>query len=344
MISSYRFLLASAFSLTVAGAWNTPHLQAADAAFSSDGKRIYYLDAPQEKGGALTVLDLESGTVKDSTVPALAKDGEILALSRGAKESLLLLTKNHLWRWNAKTNAAQSIETAPAGAIYQDVAADAKSGHIVLTTYTEKPEPDSSVHGLYLKRSESEKAVEVFVRRVSRLSALTFLPDGSLLFGSDGDLWHGTVDWDTEAEAGHPRGLLNSYRLAPLATRESTSATPSQIGVQHLAVSHGKVYAEVSRMGGSGWGDLVRLSAPPIVVKGELNIVDGLKERLDLYSRMLKSVEILSPDQDSESFLCTSPDGDAVHFTGHHEEKGRQHYLITKGGKAIFLKTHGAKE
>jgi hypothetical protein len=164
------------------------------------------------------------------------------------------------------------------------------------------------------------------------------------LFGSEGDLWHGLVEWDKDAEPGHPRGILSGYRLAPLATRETAEGTPSQVGVQRIAASRGQLYVEVSRMGGSGWGYLVRLQLPPAKEKGELNLLEQLPERLNLYNRVLNSVVMVDPDQGSGSFLCTSPNGEVVHFTGTRSESGdRSHYLITKDGKKVQVKTRKGK-
>ena len=132
----------------------------------------------------------------------------------------------------------------------------------------------------------------------------------------------GSLEADDNLESG-PRFILAANRCAPLADRETYGGTPSQVGVSELAVSHGKVYAHVSRMGGSGWGDIIRLDLPK-PVEG------GLRQRYTQYQALLGSVEFLT-ENPTIAFLCQSPDGTKIVYSDGNGPN-RTFYVVENNG------------
>lgn len=314
--------------------------KAGGAAFSSNGKLIYTPDHDEKPD--VDVLDIGAGTMITKHLKLAKGSQDITAMSVASDGRLWVLTESHLWLWDAISDEVALSETAPVGAKFVDVACDFGTGRVLITAAVEKPEPDESVGRVLFKLNAEKPAMSVFVRRIDWIECPVFLDDGTILFGCEGDLWHGEIELDDDGDKS--RGILNAYRYAPLATRETYGGTPMQTGVKNLAVSMGKVYAHVRRMGGSGWGEIIRLDRPKRVEKGKnLDMVGGLKERLQLHQAALHSVEILE-DNGGRSFLCNSPDENLVQFTGgaaveNGERKGdRRHYLITNDGKSKPLK------
>jgi hypothetical protein len=152
---------------------------------------------------------------------------------------------------------------------------------------------------------------------------MAFSSDGELFFGGDGDLWQGSIALDQAQDGSseiHPE--LDAVRSAPLATLETANGTPTQMGVSTIAIAKEMLYVHLSRLGGTGWGIIVRLRKPE--KEGEVRanpnlpldqeVENDLAQRLKLYGRETASVEILGRNG-SLSYLCASPDGNRVFFT-----------------------------
>ncbi len=312
-------------------------LRAADAAFSFDGKLIYCPEYGEKP--VLEVLDIDAGKLS-TVVPVLSEGSqEIQAVSTAAGKQIWLLTKDRLWLWDGSTNTAKLSGTAAAGSTFDDVACDVRTGSVLITTNNKADDLAVWPHGLLWKKEAAGPMLSVFVRRVARVEYPAFLGDGTFLFGCEGDLWHGQVEDDTDGE-NKPRGVLNAYRYAPLATRETYVGTPMQTGVANIAVSKGKAYVHVRRMGGSGWGDIVRLNRPPVVAKGtQFKFFFNLKEHAQIYQKALASLEILAGGE-GQSFMCGSADLNQVHFTGamlveNGQPKGRRPHYVVENDKDV---------
>ena len=145
------------------------------------------------------------------------------------------------------------------------------------------------------------------MRRITGMSGPVFDRDGDLFFGMEGDMWQGKLVRDDD---GDYHGLnLEGHRCAPLATLETQNTSPDEMGVHRIAPATGWVYAHIYRMGGSGWGTIVRLK-----VEKSSNSGEDLAERLKVYGDAIRSVEILA-DNNHSSFLCASHDGSHVFYT-----------------------------
>lgn len=283
------FLAAGLFAFA-----ETPVL-AADAVFSGDGQHVYLIEFDKP---TLAAIDLADQSASKLDLGAFTGHQPILAVSFSAAGKLLFVTAHNAWAYSFEKMACVKLCSAGADAEFDDLAYDPKSGAILFSL--------RKGGSLYLKR-DAAKPLPVFMRRVNSFEGIAFSPDGELFFGARGDLWMGRVEIDEE-DPQNPRAVLSGTRCAPLATLETYIGTPSQIGVQKVAVAGEKLYAHLHRMGGSGWGNIVRLNKP--ASGGE----DGLAERLQLYAKEASSVEILA-ENGSASYLCASPDGKRVFFT-----------------------------
>lgn len=105
-----------------------------------------------------------------------------------------------------------------------------------------------------------------------------------------------------------------------------------QTGVSQIAASRDMIYVHVSRMGGSGWGNLVRLQRPARLEKNALNPHWGLQDRLNVYATAIRSVQILDPDCSADPFLCESADGTLIHVRRFYGQGKERHFIVTRDG------------
>ena len=284
-------------------------VRAGGSAFSADGKTVYV--PKSEPSGALDRIDAASGTVTPVTV-RLGKEDVIAGITLTETGELYLATKNALWRWTPGEPGAKWVEAAPKGIAFEDVACNVKTGEVLLVGNGSR---------LFHKRSRSAAASEVGIRYPpgNDLNSPAYLPDGSLLFSADGDVWHGRIEYEVEdphAKKPYVRASLVAYRYAPLAKRETYDGTPTQTGVRALAVSRTKVYVSLQRMGGSGWGSILRLDLPEQDAKGGLSYQNGI----DAMAKTMGSVTEQGLTSGGDIRLCGSPDGRLVsYWNGRHE-------------------------
>src|SRR5438309_2202679 len=100
-------------------------------------------------------------------------------------------------------------------------------------------------------------------RRVRALVGAVFDSEGHLFFGSQGDLWEGTIDTSDRDMA----PAVVASRFAPLAALETQATSPASTGAYELAVADHTVYAQMQRIGGSGWGWIVSARWPGMTRK-----------------------------------------------------------------------------
>jgi hypothetical protein len=300
---------------------------AADAAFSRDGKRVYLLEFDTPK---LTVIDIENQSASKLDLGAFTGHQPILAVSVSSSGNLLFITKRDAWAYSFEKKSCVKLCSVAEGTEFDDLAYGLKSGAILFSIRT------GEEHGALFLTRDATKPLPVFMRRVSYLEGITFSERGELFFGTHGDLWQGSIEADRD-DPQKPRGVLVAARCAPLATLETYVGTPMQIGVRCVAVAGEKIYVHVHRMGGSGWGNIVRLRKP------EVDAEDSLRARLKLYAKELSSVEILE-DNGSASYLCASPDGKRVFFTtGRADSEHTEFFLVENNEEPLAMKVNGTK-
>ena len=288
---------------------------AADASFTDDGKAVYALS---ESG--LERIDLTSGEI--SKVDPEGVDS-IDAICRAGDGAFYLLTSETLWRWKPDAGPALSIlKPLQEGQSFEDVACDPKTGRILIIG-REKTSDDDSRCRLFFKPDSDHPLLRVRLRHLddATIRGAEFLPDGSLLFGAEGDLWHGVTGVEPTDEPDRPYGDITAYRYAPVGERFTYSGTPSETGVREIAAGAGHVFVHISRIGGSGWGHLSWLASPPTMVDDHFETRNSVEDSI----RALQSVKELE-DNGSRSYLCSSPDGKRVYFTSGMGE-GRTHFL-----------------
>jgi hypothetical protein len=141
------------------------------------------------------------------------------------------------------------------------------------------------------------------------VSCAAFLPDHTLLFSTEGDLWHGLVQIEANEDHTETYGVLEGYRYAPVASRYTYDGTPFQEGVADIAISRRMAYLHVSRMNGSGWGSIARVALPPLSQDDTFTIRNSVKDAI----RALRSYRELD-DCPGAAYLCSSRDRKRVLF------------------------------
>jgi len=286
---------------------------AGDAVFSKDGKRIYGV-ANVGQQAAVQEIDLSKNTIRTIPLTQLSSSDWLRGITCSSENKLFCTTKGSLWSLDAQSGKLMKIRDAPMGANFWRIAYDAKSRRTFVTT-------DDEEHPLFMFKEESEW-IPVRMRRHPYPSCLVFASTGELFFAAYGDLWHGEI----QSDEGNYFSLA-AYRYAPLATLESANTTPTEIGVSDIAVTRDSVYVKSSRMGGSGEGWFGRLTRPRAKRNeyGEMDLHYEPKDRLALYQKSLKSLQILSEDFRAGN-LCASPDESRLYYF-----LDRKHWLATNG-------------
>lgn len=299
---------------------------AGTAAFSVDGGTIYSIG---ETG--LIAIDAESGASSELAYPEEWEEGTVSSLSLSAKGTLFVATETGIWEWDPETSWKRKRAEAYASTEFREIACDPVSGGFLVSAVEEDAETGERDWIAYWGHPANEFALaSVFIRRLRYLEAPVFDSHGSLYFSTEGDLWWGRIE-DQEArplDGGRP--YLHAIRYAPLATRETSEGTPDQTGVVEIAVAGEALWAQARRMGGSGWGSLLRLLPPPETRFGEgadgLWEYSGVEQRIPLYRRAMESVEIIT-DEWRPCDLCASADGKRVYYFSNNG-----HWLVEDGG------------
>jgi hypothetical protein len=124
-----------------------------------------------------------------------------------------------------------------------------------------------------------------------------------------------------------------AYRCAPLAFLIEENCSPPSTGLRQIALSSDWVYACHARMGGSGWGSVIRFKRPPLLKKSnDGNRATPSPDRMDwnALKQIVGSVEELA-DEPCE-YLCSSWDGSLIFFANPYHGS-YDVFLIRKDGK-----------
>ena len=311
---------------------------AVQATFSRDGLHVYAIDF--ETPNLITRLldiNLQKNAISTIELGASIDNKSIISVGTAKSGDLLVATTRAAWSCKLATKACKKLCSALEGVQFAAMAYDPKSGGILFSTRTDFDSPPQNNNdadsALYLTAGAKEPK-PVFARRVGFLDGITFSPDGQLFFGNRGDLWMGSIE--PQEDNDETPWLLGAVRCAPLATFETTMATPTQVGVFSVAVAKQMVYVHLHRMFGTGEGNVVRLPRPDNAPEAD----DGIGQRMRLYSKETGAVEALVHNG-TVSYLCASADGRRVFFTSgvlgkdHEDTKA---YLIENNGKLREIK------
>lgn len=285
---------------------------AVEAAFSADGNFVYYFkrwdSAKANEPIELIELDLAKRTTRSIDLSRLKPPGGFIAIDHWAN-GLLLLTGRTLYAFDPRSGEFSTLCVAPDGEGFEDVAADAATGNILITGFI-KPERPGNV-GFYYLGSE-KRLLLVTARRIQALECPTFAPDGLLFFGVRGDLWAGKIEVDSESETERPElAFVEAVRVGPLASLETGNFTPAQEGVRGVAVARDSIYVITYRMGGSGHGHLVKLPA----LSGPVKTLADFSGTVATYGRLLAEAKVVE-SADFQRMPCASQTGDQIFFGG----------------------------
>jgi hypothetical protein len=284
----------------------------ATAAFSDDGNHVYLIGSQLPKGTALDI-DLTTFT---ATKMALGVATEVRAIAN-APRALLFLTEKSLYRLPLPAGEAGKICDAPKGYLFDGMACNRALHGILLSCRTKDGRDWSSY---YLKEKETVPAL--IVTRRAAIAYPVFDRDGHLFFVAHGDIWEGTVELPTEL---NELPSIEASRFAPIAMLETANATPNSTGARELAVAGRTVYAQMSRMGGTGWGEIVSVRWPGDPNAEELKnkhyIEGGVEAYIDECRTVLDTFDVYGPNQ-GPSYLCASSDGRKVFFATRGEGEG----------------------
>jgi hypothetical protein len=284
-------------------------------------------------------IDLQKNVVSTVNLGGSIDNKSIMSVGTSKSGDLLVATNRAAWSCKAASKACKKLCSAPEGVQFAAMACDLKSGGILFSTRTDFDYPaqnNSDADPAMFLAAGAKEAKPVWSRRVGFLDGITFSPDGELFFGNRGDLWMGSIA--PQEENDETPWLLDAVRCAPLATFETTMATPIQVGVFSVAVAKQMLYAHLHRMFGTGEGNVVRLPKPGNASSDEAE--DDVSGRMRLYSKETGAVEVLA-DNGTLSYLCATQDGRRVFFTS--GVLGKDHedtkvYLIENNGKPREIK------
>ncbi|HSI84905.1 MAG: hypothetical protein ACAI35_22790 [Candidatus Methylacidiphilales bacterium] len=303
---------------------------------SQDGSTLYLNVVGSGPDGKpeFWAVELPSCKHKALEMSWMGPERDIVSLA-GYKEGRILIAKEKaLYAFDPSKGIAHKF-VVPKDSTISEVAYDAQNDVIVLAT---------GETAWVLPKGEDVFS-ELNVRRVRWLEGMAFAGNGNLLFSNNGDIWHGKIESDTDEENGKKvtRYSLLGYRYAPLATLETANATPAQEGARCLAFFGDSVYAEINRLGGSGWGTLVRL-APPELGKPRgpdqvLETYQSVAERLAVAKKALAGTTVLG-GSGGRFFLSVSGDGSTLFYLIEREtgDDLDEFYVLKKGGKPERVK------
>ena len=141
-------------------------------------------------------------------------------------------------------------------------------------------------------------------------------------------------------DTGH-YATLNAFRCAPLASMITQNASPSSTGLRSIALSQHSVYADYSRMGGSGWGAVVRFKRPVAftVTNGERDAPPVNEGDWKDQQALFTSIENLSASPCDS--LCSSQDGSMVLYTDNGTLNDSKVFIVQGDGKPDAVEIQG---
>ena len=119
---------------------------------------------------------------------------------------------------------------------------------------------------------------------------------------------------------------VEADRFAPVAILETANTTPNSTGARKLAVAGRTVYAQMTRMGGSGWGEMISVRWPgePKTDEGKAPRTESpIKLNIEEFKSALGAARFYGSNQRA-SYLCNSPDGRRVFFATRYEDEAHK--------------------
>jgi hypothetical protein len=296
--------------------------------FSKDGSRVYL--APFGDASGLVEVNLDRDAARFIDLRDSIHD-RVENLSVSNSGFILCSTKKALWAFDPAKSKCAKVSDFPGGRI-QSIAYDPQAEAILATTGSAE----------FVLPKSGEGFLPLFNRRAPGMAYPVFTAEGSLFFAIHGDLWMGGSGIVREKDDSlHRYGSLAGNRVAPLAALETSECTTDSTGIQDIALSKKYVYARYSRLGGSGWGDLIRFPRPDADRKrGGTQVVPEPRDYWARAKAILGSVEKLE-DCPAACYLCASSKGDVVFFLNHALGEHSMALIIQNDGKPEVTKISG---
>jgi len=295
----------------------------ADSTLSRDCTHLFLV---QDGQSALTDIDLRKKTSRnvDLTQPC---NEPIRGVTLSASGFVLCATKHAIWAFDPSSGKCVKVSDAPDDVTQYEIACNPTTGEI-LTNGIFKQEDEAAHKRVTNILTKDGKWHPVYSRYGTWMGDPVFGSDDTLFFEDNGDLWAGFIETDTDNDGG-PDKTLVAYRCAPLASLVEENTSPPSTGFVSIAVLQHTVYACDARMGGSGWGSVIRFKRPPVfVVSGGEREISGLDWKG--LAGLCASVEEIADDPCAS--LCSSPAHSLVVFTKPHSNEV---FLVRHDGKPV---------
>ncbi len=307
---------------------------AADSTFSKDNAHVFIIE---DGHPALIDVDLQKrgcqGVDLSKTLGA-----PIRAVTLSNAGFVLCATKDALWAYDPSNGKCVKICAGPeqeAGKPYfiNDIAYNPKTEEVLASCSTEDSGWGKDKLFCLPKNGEQWQVV-----RDGYAGHPIFSEDGTLFYVSGGDLWVGSVQ-KASADA-KPNLRFSGYCYAPLAGLEVGNFNSSSTGLYAIAVSRGMIYGNFKRMGGSGWGSMIRFKRPVYPNEQGGPNPASPQDRAAYWKNLraiFDSYEDIGGPQISSS-LCTSRDG---HLTFYTNSRAAEAFLVENDGKPAPIEIKG---
>ena len=322
---------------------------AADATFSKDSTHLYLLQWKQQPPRAsgecsLIDVDLEKKTAAAINFSNQTKE-HLSDITLSNDGNILCATKTAVWLFDPIKRACEKVIDAPKDVEISAIAYDSSQSVLFSKCYGVK------FQELFCLPDGAHDWIPVYNRRPPSVDSPVFADDGSLYFTSTGDLWSGHLKKQTEPtlpalnrysiqfDRNHwpksiPVAELEASRFAPVASLETQNTTSDSTGLLEVAVSKRFIYGDYARMGGSGWGAVIRLArSVPSQKEGDKKPhPPGDNGKVSI--PVLQSIETVS--EEPCHHLCASKDGSLIFYIQHGDT-----FLIKDEGKPEKLTIDG---
>jgi len=223
-----------------------------------------------------------------------------------------------------QTSAVLYLDEGPSSSI-QDLAYNPKTGALVLLL--DQQEGDATGYPLVHISADLMAKRRVFCRRTKHISGINFDTAGNFYFCDMGDLWCGRIEQSSD----DPHDVLIADRIAPLATYETYVGTSAGVGGVSVLAAGDYLYVWLERMGGSGWGEIVRMKRMP--VQTTHGNVASTVEFARRSAKFLQSVEHIV-DTGQIAWLVSNASGDLVlGIAGGGDGDSLKGFLVRNSGK-----------
>jgi hypothetical protein len=303
-----------------------------DAVFSADGKTIYIVSLFGMSPEKLQAVSLAASEVTAIEIPGVP--GPIRKVTRTKDGRILCMSPVAVHAWRPETGEVERISEVVEPGQFLDMIYHPVTGVVVfqleyggrqlywIQSWGARKVPE---------RTNMEMLPAKGIPHGTVFRGMAFDPEGSFFFGCDGDLWHGDFR-DLEYPSG---GELYSYRYAPLAARGSSGGgNPAQMGVKSIVAAGRWLYIHHYRMGGTGWGKVIRIAKPEVkTMPNGIPAYPGPEfgDITAVYKRALESSTDLGKTDSSTPCIAASPDGNLVYFRTETEGE-MAHWLVRNHG------------